>query len=130
VIVPKNAMFIDDDEIDQLFYRRNIVQAGMIDKSFHFFKAEEALDFVNSGNCPEIDVVVLDVRMPGMDGFEFLKRLAESSQRHAIRAVAVMMTVPLSEHDKAQMGASDLAPTFLNKPLDIEKLREVAISAE
>jgi len=128
VAFPTSAMFVDDDEIDQMFYERNIARRGAIEKAFHFFKAEEALDFITSGRCPAIDVVVLDVRMPGMDGFAFLQLLAESPSRHVVERVAVMMTVPLPEQDRARMRASGLAPVFLEKPLDLEALREMAAS--
>jgi DNA-binding response OmpR family regulator len=65
----------------------------------------------------EPDLIILDVRMPGLDGYEVCRRIREFS------AVPIIMLSTLSrESDKAkglEMGADD----YVTKPFDLEELR-------
>jgi len=64
------------------------------------------------------DVVLLDLRMPGMDGFETFRHIREDE---ALRHIPVIVVTANSEekHRALQMGAND----FLAKPIDPEELK-------
>jgi DNA-binding response OmpR family regulator len=72
---------------------------------------EEALDLVNS-MCP--DIVLLDVIMPGMDGFEVLQKLRAVSELPVI----VFSARPENARKAFSLGAND----FLAKPLDMDEM--------
>lgn len=64
------------------------------------------------------DVAVVDVRLPGMDGLEVLRRLREASPATEV----VMMTADTSAESAVQamrLGAFD----YMTKPLDLNELR-------
>jgi DNA-binding response OmpR family regulator len=72
---------------------------------------EEALDLVNSA-CP--DIMLLDVIMPGVDGFEVLEKL---------RAVSELPVIVFSaKPDNAQKALSLGANDFVAKPFDIDEI--------
>lgn len=65
----------------------------------------------------EYDVVLLDVRMPGIDGVEAFSRI----RRHRPGVRVVMMSA-YSMDDLKQQALADGAIAFMTKPLDIEKV--------
>ena len=68
---------------------------------------ENALKLVNSARP---DVLLLDIAMPGMDGFEVIKTLRASSSLPIIAFSAS----PSNQHNAIQLGAND----FMPKPFD------------
>jgi len=66
-------MMIDDNQIDQMLYKRIIERSGLVEKLQSFSMADEALEYLKSEPENWPDVVLLDINMPKMDGFEFLE---------------------------------------------------------
>ncbi|RJR21065.1 MAG: response regulator [Desulfobacteraceae bacterium] len=106
------ALFVDDeveflDTLVKRMKRRNIQATGV-------GSAEEALSFIETN---PVDVVVLDVKMPGMDGIEALR---EIKRRHPLTEV-IMLTGHANVEVAIQgmeLGAFD----YLMKPMDIDEL--------
>jgi putative two-component system response regulator len=77
---------------------------------------QEALDVLK--NDASFDVILLDLAMPVMDGFETLKRLKENGAWSQIPVIVV--TANAEEKNRAlRSGGSD----FLGKPYDVEELK-------
>jgi len=69
------------------------------------------------------DAVLMDLHMPGMDGFETTKHLVDRRDRDGKRPYVIALTAGASSHEKAkaaEVGMND----FLLKPVQIEQLRE------
>lgn len=78
-------------------------------------EALEAIDKVRP------DMVLLDLRMPVMDGFEFLTRIRESSDKADIPVVVVSAFTAQTDIDRAmELGAND----FIQKPVIMGQLIE------
>jgi DNA-binding NtrC family response regulator len=85
------------------------------------FSGEEALQFIEHEAA---DIVVLDYRLPRMDGLEVLRRLKENG-----RELEVIM---LTAHGTAEGAAEAMqlgAFEYLNKPIDLDELRFVVSRA-
>lgn len=68
---PVHIMLVDDDALFVESLERNLVTSGF--RVSHFSDGEEALEFL-SGRL-DVDLVLLDWKMPGMNGIEVLRRL-------------------------------------------------------
>ncbi len=80
------------------------------------FSGAEALEICARG---QIDIVLLDVMMPEMDGFEVCRRLKSDPRTHHIPVVMVTALDQISDRIKGlEAGADD----FLNKPVDDTQL--------
>jgi DNA-binding NtrC family response regulator len=77
---------------------------------------EEALTKLKKKN---VDVIILDVMMPGMGGIETLKRIRKENPE-----VQIIMLTGRGSVDKAVEAMKEGAIDFLEKPADIEKLLE------
>ena len=109
---PFNVLFVDDEVefLDTLLKRmkkRDLRVSGV--KS-----GEEALDFLDQNPT---DVVVLDVKMPGMDGIQALK---EIKKLHPL--IEVVMLTGHASVEVAIQGMELGAFDYLMKPVDIDDL--------
>ena len=74
----------------------------------------DALCYLETGNY---DAAILDVMMPGMDGFEVLRRLRAGGSR-----IPVLMLTARSEVDDKVLGLDSGANDYLTKPFDTREL--------
>ncbi|HEY3614952.1 MAG TPA: response regulator [Gaiellales bacterium] len=109
------VLVVDDNPKLRSFIRVNLEFDGMVVREAA--TAEEGLAALDE-DPP--DLVMLDVNLPGIDGWEMLRRVRE---RHGIETLPVIMFSGESEDDHAEeIGAN----TFVGKPLDPLALVEQA----
>ena len=119
-------LLIDDNDIDQMMYKRIIKRSGLVGETISFLYADEALAFLKREDCPHVDAVPLDVMMPRMDGFEFLEAVNSELCDTFKGIVVVMLTTSLNPDDRARAESFDAVRDFLNKPLTIGHLEHIA----
>ncbi len=106
------VLFVDD-EIDFLETLLKRMKKRGVDVT-GVGSGEEALSFLDTN---QVDVVVLDVKMPGMDGIETLR---EIKRRHPL--VEVIMLTGHANLEVAIEGMELGAFDYLMKPMDIDEL--------
>jgi len=107
-----NVYVIDDDEA-----MRDSLQFLLESAGFTVTLFETATDFLGALPRLEFGCVVSDVRMPGIDGIELLKRMKAASIRFPILIMTGHGDVPLAV-EAMKLGAVD----FLEKPFEDERL--------
>src|SRR5882724_9312462 len=116
----KRVLIIDDEEHIRQMMRLTLEAAG--------YEVGEAKDGPEGlglyGKGPSWDVVVLDKRMPGMDGLETLRRLKLSDPSARIVMATAYGSIELAV-DAMKLGATD----FLRKPMTPETLRNSVAAA-
>ncbi len=121
--VIETIMLIDDEEIDQMLYGRIIERSKHAKRVLSFLSAEAALEHLVEKRTPQPDLILLDINMPQMDGFEFLTA-AEDALGVDVAPVIVMLTTSLNPMDEARSNASPLVHDYKKKPLTDAMLRE------
>lgn len=107
----KTILVVDDEPRMVRFVKMNLDLEGYL--TLEANNGLQALEKVRDLNP---DLVLLDVEMPGMDGFETLKRLREISE-----AAVIMLTVRSDEEDRIKgldLGADD----YVTKPFSPREL--------
>jgi DNA-binding response OmpR family regulator len=105
------VLVADDDPLIQRLVRTQLDRAG-----FRVLTAGDGETAVDAAAAEQPDLIVLDLMLPGIDGFEVCKRIREISQ-----VPILMLTVRDSAHDKVlalDIGADD----YLTKPFDHTEL--------
>jgi PAS domain S-box-containing protein len=110
-------LVVDDDPLNVKLLEAFLSKEHMV-RGAH--SGEEALEIILS---EDIDLVLLDIMMPGMDGYEVCRRIKASMPTHFI---PVIMITALSSKDDRITGLEAGADEFLVKPIDrIEVLTRV-----
>ena len=109
---PPLVSIVDDDVSVRRSTRRLLHSAGLRVEAF-----ASAEEFVMSGRAEETTCLILDLRMPGMNGLQLQRRLAEASNPVPIVFVTAHSS-PEEERQALQAGAIQL----LQKPVSKEVL--------
>jgi CheY-like chemotaxis protein len=88
-----------------------------------FSLASDALDYLRRTDREKIDLIVLDINMPRMDGFEFLELATEEFGEDMGNSIVVMMTTSLAPSDIERAKSFSVVADILNKPLTVEMMQ-------
>ena len=108
----RTVWVVDDDRSIRWVMEKALTQAGLLCQSFE--TAEALLDAIASG-AP--DVVISDIRMPGIDGLALLGEL-----RAAYPELPVIITTAHSDLDSAVASYEEGAFEYLPKPFDVDEI--------
>lgn len=116
------VLLVDDNEID-LFINRKILEFNQFSKRIISTTSPmKALHMLSSetGDLPEI--VFLDLNMPIMDGFKFLREFANLSEMVRTQVSIVILTSSENICDKELAVQSNAVVRYVSKPLTDEKV--------
>lgn len=120
-------LLVDDDGTTNFLNYRIIKKLDITDNIETAMNGDKAIQFItqyafhNNNNSPE--VILLDLNMPGADGFDFLTayRKMEIANRTSVKII-VLST---SSHPKDITTIKDEYLGYINKPLTAEKLMAI-----
>jgi signal transduction histidine kinase len=114
--MPVHTILIVDDD---LIVRESI--GALLDQpDTRLFFAEDGLEALKQARDILPDVILLDVMMPGMDGFEVCRRLRATP---LLAEVPIVMVTALDDRESRLHGLEAGADDFLTKPVDYIELR-------
>jgi DNA-binding NtrC family response regulator len=116
-----SIVLIDDNATDLFLHERFIFFEGIATKVVSFNLAEKALEYLTSNDG--IDVIVLDIQMPLMNGFDFLR----AYERNALskKCPVVMVSSTLDFGDISRAKANPMVLDLLEKPLNMTSFVEI-----
>lgn len=122
-------LFLDDDELTNELVVFILEMVGVTD--FHFCTTgENALVYLNQcceeNNFP--DVIFVDINMPGMDGFEFVRNYENDYMKLSPGTRVIMLTNSVLANEKKQAMQHKSVYGFWNKPLTDSKLKDLVDS--
>lgn len=115
---------MDDDHPSNVYHRIIVEESGLCEESKFFRKSVEALDYISdllsNKNAILPDIIFLDINMPYLNGWDFLKKLEALDQDYY--PPVVMLSTSEYHKDIERSREEALVHSFLCKPLDEEKL--------
>lgn len=124
-------LLVDDDFVTN-FYNEDLLERMDIAHKIHTAKdGQEALDFIlkkgdykdNKDSKPCL--ILLDINMPRMNGFEFLEVYKNIDTNLRAQAVVCMLTTSLNHEDKIKADNYPVISSYLSKPLNEEKIQHI-----
>src|SRR5687768_4631121 len=119
------VLLIDDNPIDNLVNQKLIERANLAESIIVKDSAVSAMEYLKS-HCdkPESlpDTIFLDIRMPEMDGFQFLEEFDKLPAEVTSRVTIYMLSSSIDPKDISRANENKYVAKFLTKPLSIEKL--------
>jgi len=110
----KNILVVDDEEHILELLRFNLEKAG-----YQVYMAENGHDTLKLLETHQMDLMVLDLMLPDVDGIEICKRI-RASEKHAMLPI-IMLTAKSEEIDRIlglELGADD----YMTKPFSVKEL--------
>jgi two-component system, response regulator, stage 0 sporulation protein F len=107
----KTILIVDDDDAIRLLIEMELAEEGY--RVLTASNAKEALDMVQS---TDLDLVILDIRMPGMDGLEALPRILGLKE-----GLKVILNTAYSQYQESFMSWA--ADAYVIKSSDLSELK-------
>ena len=107
-----NIMIVEDDA-----NQRKLMSAVLEQYGYNVIQAVDGIDALDQLDKKHIDLIILDIMMPRMDGFEFTETIRQSGSNTPI----LMVTAKTSPVDKRKgfiIGTDD----YMTKPVDEEEM--------
>ncbi|MEH2466907.1 HAMP domain-containing protein [Nostoc sp.] len=115
LLTGKKALIIDDD-MRNIFALTSMLECYQI-QVLYAENGREGIALLET--TPEIDVVLMDVMMPEMDGYETTRVIRQNEQFKSLPIIALTAKAMQGDREKCiQAGASD----YITKPVDTEQL--------
>lgn len=105
-------ILIADDEADI----RNLIKLSLEENGYTVFPAQNGKEALDILKAEDINLAILDVMMPVMDGFNLLRKIRENST-----IPVIMLTARNDEMDKV-LGLNLGADDYLSKPFSVSEL--------
>jgi twitching motility two-component system response regulator PilG len=100
----------------------SLLQVYLLGWSFEFFEARDGIEGLAKAREQKPDLIISDIRMPGMDGFEFCAAVRAD---RALHGVPFIMLTSLTDDMSRRKGKLVGATAFLTKPIGPEQLRAI-----
>lgn len=121
----RSVCIIDDDNIYRFTTQKYIEMLELAERIITFADGEEAIEFFrsnisNGSSLP--DLILLDINMPIMDGWDFMEEYMLLLPNMPKEIKLYMVSSSIDERDKNRAGRMDAIIEYIVKPLTEERL--------
>lgn len=123
-----NIHLIDDDQTFTFLTRKIIASTGFATRIVGSADGQEAIGYLNdqiSNKNPLPDLILLDLSMPIMDGWEFLEEYSSLDPQIKKKTKLYIVSSSISPHDVERAKSYSAVKDFLVKPIRKDKLTEI-----
>lgn len=121
----RNIVLVDDNETTSFLNNRLLSRLNVAEQVHTFSKADKAFEFLWGADQTDVpELVFVDLKMPGMDGFEFLKLYDALPEDSKDKTVMAVLTTSMHSADTARVAQYPNVE-YLAKPLTEEKMEKL-----
>ena len=117
----------EDDAGHATLIQKNLKRSGIVNEIIHFINGQDTLDYLFQRNKDKNRksgfplLLLLDIKMPGIDGVEVLRQVKENEELRKIPVIMITTTDDPREVEKCHaLGCSN----YITKPIDYDKFIE------
>jgi CheY-like chemotaxis protein len=119
---PINKVLLIDDDATANYLTKELLESMKAAKEIEV--AENCVRALKLITESSPDIIFLDIRMPGIDGFDFLERLKALALENKIKVV--LLTSSMRPEDRLRAFSYKAVIEYLEKPLTSEKVQFIA----
>jgi CheY-like chemotaxis protein len=117
------AFIIDDDHLSTFLTQSMLELEGVAQEVYAYHSAVEALEALRVAAVEQLpSVILLDLNMPIMDGWELLAALVPLEQKLSGKCRIYILTSSLDSSDMSRMQAFPIVSGFIQKPISSEDI--------
>ncbi len=111
-----NILYIEDNPDNMMLVKRALEARG-----YKLIQAMNGFDGVSAAEREEVDLILLDINLPDIDGYEVARRI-RSSNKHALAYVPIIAVTANALKGDAEKALSAGCDVYMSKPINIREL--------
>lgn len=111
-----NILYVEDNPDNMILVQRALEAHG-----YHLLKAVNGLSGVEMAEREEVDLILLDINLPDIDGYEVARRLRHSSKTSLMHIPIIAITANALKGD-AEKALDAGCDVYMSKPINIREL--------
>ena len=111
-----NILYIEDNPDNMM-----LVQRALEARGYHLLKAVNGLSGVETAEREDVDLILLDINLPDIDGYEVARRLRSSSKPALLHTPIIAITANALKGD-AEKALDAGCDVYMSKPINIREL--------
>ena len=111
-----NILYIEDNPDNM-----RLVQRALESRGYRLLQAKNGLDGVHIAETEQVDLILLDINLPDIDGYEVARRLRSSSKRALASTPIIAVTANALKGD-AERALEAGCDVYMSKPINIREL--------
>ncbi len=112
----QNILYIEDNPDNML-----LVQRALESRGYKLLKAVNGMDGISVAEEGDVDLILLDINLPDIDGYEVAQRLRKSNKPKLAYIPIIAITANALKGD-AQKALEAGCDVYMSKPIDIREL--------
>lgn len=118
-------LIVDDDPTSLFLHQSLIIKSGLCANPEQFLNGEEAFEYLEAcEGTQDSFLILLDLAMPVMDGWEFLEKLEQAD--FPFRIDVAVVTSSIEKSDRIRAEKSPFVSAYLIKPIfNLDELRKI-----
>ncbi len=120
----QHFIVIDDSKLDCFIAEKVIKNTGKCESVTSFLQAQEALEFIKQNSLNSLDpiIVLVDIQMPIMNGFEFVEAFEKLPVNTRKNYHIYVISSSINDNDLTKIPQYPSVIQFINKPLTSNNL--------
>ncbi len=115
-------LIVDDDRIITMLHQQVVIKSGLHSSPRLFYSGQDALNHIRN-NRGDRYLVLLDINMPGVSGWDFLDVLYREDLTARVRVAMVTSSVDTADKERAR--TYDIVIDYIDKPLSFRNLKDL-----
>jgi CheY-like chemotaxis protein len=111
-----NILYVEDNPDNML-----LVQRALESRGYKLLKAESGIKGVAMAEAEEVELILLDINLPDIDGYEVARRI-RASAKHALAYVPIIAVTANALKGDAEKALASGCDVYMSKPINIREL--------
>jgi len=111
-----NVLYIEDNPDNMM-----LVQRALEARGYRLLKAKNGVDGVKTAEMEDVDLILLDINLPDIDGYEVARRL-RASEKRALKTIPIIAVTANALKGDAEKALDAGCDVYMSKPINIREL--------